>query len=288
MTKRNWKGKTNTVVALLMGTSLLFGGQAYAGAEGAHKHHSQHDFWLQMMQEQKNQTIQGNDDNNQVTADDQHYGDQGQQAWDNQNLSNADTATYGDRAAIYRGEATPGEKIDTSAYTFNQFAPNNYLFAAKNQNSTINSDQQSYTNNTSTLSAPVKKSASSSSLADQIIANGLAYKGVPYKFGSSKNTTSTFDCSSFTQRVFKEAGITLPRDSRQQSQVGKKVSKDQLQKGDLVFFRSYGSSSPRITHVAIYAGNNTLLHTYGKPGVTTTPFRGTSWEKRFEIARRVI
>ncbi|TKI59296.1 NlpC/P60 family protein [Brevibacillus antibioticus] len=131
-------------------------------------------------------------------------------------------------------------------------------------------------------------STPSSDIADQVIAKGLEYKGVPYKYGSSKKTTRTFDCSSFTQRVFKEVGVNLPRDSRQQSKVGQKVSKDQLQKGDLVFFRSYGSSSSRITHVAIYAGDNKLLHTYGKPGVTTTNFKGTSWEKRFELGRRVI
>ncbi|KQL50158.1 hypothetical protein AN963_06980 [Brevibacillus choshinensis] len=139
-----------------------------------------------------------------------------------------------------------------------------------------------------TKSLATTTSGSSSKTADQVIADGLKYKGVPYKFGSSKNTTNTFDCSSFTQRVFKQAGVNLPRDSRQQSKVGKQVSKNQLQKGDLIFFRSYGSSSSRITHVAIYAGNNTLLHTYGKGGVTTSKFAGTSWEKRFEIARRVI
>ncbi|QRG70663.1 C40 family peptidase [Brevibacillus choshinensis] len=141
---------------------------------------------------------------------------------------------------------------------------------------------------TTTKSFATSTASSSSKTADQVISDGLKYKGVPYKFGSSKNTTRSFDCSSFTQRVFKQAGINLPRDSRQQSKVGKQVSKNQLQKGDLIFFRSYGSSSSRITHVAIYAGNNTLLHTYGKGGVTTSKFAGTSWEKRFEIARRVI
>ncbi len=141
---------------------------------------------------------------------------------------------------------------------------------------------------TSQKSVTVSSSSSSAKLADKVIAVGKKYKGRPYKYGASSATTRTFDCSSFTQRVFREVGIKLPRDSRQQSRVGKKVTKAQLKKGDLVFFRSSGSSSPRITHVAIYAGNNTLLHTYGRPGVTTTKFKGTSWEKRFQIARRVI
>ncbi|WP_210166685.1 C40 family peptidase, partial [Bradyrhizobium japonicum] len=127
-----------------------------------------------------------------------------------------------------------------------------------------------------------------SSLGDQIIRLGEKYMGTPYKFGSSSSTTSTFDCSSFVQRVFKEAGIKLPRDSRQQSATVKEISVSQLQKGDLVFFRSYGSSNPRITHVAIYAGNDKLLHTYGSPGVTYSKFSGTSWEKRVQKVGRVI
>lgn len=130
---------------------------------------------------------------------------------------------------------------------------------------------------------------SASSLADKIIKIGEKYLGTQYKFGSSKDTTKTFDCSSFTQRVFKEAGITLPRDSRQQSTVGKTVSKKDLQKGDLIFMKaSVNSSSDRITHVAIYAGNGKILHTYGSPGVTYSKFDGTNWEKRVVKIKRVI
>jgi cell wall-associated NlpC family hydrolase len=127
-----------------------------------------------------------------------------------------------------------------------------------------------------------------SNLADQVIAAGEKYLGTPYEFGASSSTTSVFDCSSFTQRAFKDVGIQLPRNSRQQSKVGQPVAKSELQKGDLVFFRTAGSNSDRITHVAIYAGNNKLLHTFGKPGVTFTEFAGTSWEKRFVTARRVL
>jgi cell wall-associated NlpC family hydrolase len=137
---------------------------------------------------------------------------------------------------------------------------------------------------------PVEKAPAqpASHLADQVIAAGEKYLGTPYEFGASSSTTSEFDCSSFTQRAFKEVGIKLPRSSRQQSTVGQAIAKSELQKGDLVFFRSAGSSSDRITHVAIYAGNNKLLHTFGKPGVTYTEFEGTSWEKRFVTARRVL
>jgi len=126
-------------------------------------------------------------------------------------------------------------------------------------------------------------------IASKVIKIGEKYLGTKYKFGSSSSTTKTFDCSSFTQRVFKEAGITLPRDSRQQSTVGTTVSKKNLQKGDLIFMKaSANSSSDRITHVAIYAGNGKILHTYGSPGVTYSKFDGTNWEKRVVKIKRVI
>jgi lipoprotein Spr len=128
----------------------------------------------------------------------------------------------------------------------------------------------------------------STSTGYKVIETGKKYLHTPYKFGSSSTTTRTFDCSSFVQRVYKSLGINLPRSSRQQAKVGVPVSKSNLQVGDLIFFRSYGSKSNRITHVAIYAGNNQILHTYGKPGVTFSKWKGTSWEKRFVTARRVL
>ncbi|UFJ41505.1 NlpC/P60 family protein [Brevibacillus humidisoli] len=125
-------------------------------------------------------------------------------------------------------------------------------------------------------------------LADKIIATGERFMGTPYKFGAEYPDSGRFDCSSFTQYVYGLNGIKLPRDSRQQSTVGKQISKSELRKGDLVFFRTYGSSSNRITHVAIYAGNDQLLHTYGSPGVTYSKFSGTSWEDRVVMTRRVL
>ncbi|MBO8163679.1 MAG: C40 family peptidase [Brevibacillus sp.] len=125
-------------------------------------------------------------------------------------------------------------------------------------------------------------------LADKIIATGERFLGTPYKFGAEYPNSGYFDCSSFTQYVYGLNGIKLPRNSRQQSTVGKQISKNELRRGDLVFFRSYGSSSDRITHVAIYAGNDRLLHTYGSPGVTYSKFSGTSWEDRVVMMRRVL
>ncbi|WP_306459243.1 C40 family peptidase [Paenibacillus sp. FSL W7-1088] len=74
-----------------------------------------------------------------------------------------------------------------------------------------------------------------SSVADRVISTGKQFLGVRYQFGAPSGRTDEFDCSSFTQYVFKQNGFDLPRSSRQKSQVGTLVSNDQLQKGDLVF-----------------------------------------------------
>ncbi|MCJ8013522.1 NlpC/P60 family protein [Paenibacillus sp. KQZ6P-2] len=52
--------------------------------------------------------------------------------------------------------------------------------------------------------------AASATTADQIIATGKQYLGVPYKYGSKSGDTSTFDCSSFTQYIFKQNGYFAP------------------------------------------------------------------------------
>ncbi|MFD0694953.1 C40 family peptidase [Paenibacillus sp. GCM10027628] len=120
------------------------------------------------------------------------------------------------------------------------------------------------------------------SISDKIISTGEQYMHTPYQFGSPSGTTRTFDCSSFTQTVFKKYGINLPRSSRDQSQVGTFVPRNQLQPGDLVFFYS------PIHHVGIYIGNGKVLHTYGSPGVTISDISHGWWSNHYATARRVL
>jgi cell wall-associated NlpC family hydrolase len=130
--------------------------------------------------------------------------------------------------------------------------------------------------------------ASQVSRADRIIDDGEKYYGTPYRFGSKTYTTRSFDCSSFTKRIFKENGIYLPRDSRQQSKAGVRVSLKNARKGDLLFFDT--NRDRRIDHVAVYAGKGKLLHTYKRPiGVTYSRItRDNYWGKTLVTARRVI
>lgn len=125
------------------------------------------------------------------------------------------------------------------------------------------------------------------SVADRILATGQQFLGIPYKFGAESGRTDGFDCSSFTQYVFKAHGIDLPRSSRQQAKAGIYVPKSQLQKGDLIF--SDTNRDGIINHVSIYMGNNQILHTYRVGiGVTISEFEGSTWDKTYVTARRVI
>lgn len=93
--------------------------------------------------------------------------------------------------------------------------------------------------------------------ADYIIAVAKDQFDVPYVWGGEKPWVA-LDCSSFTQYVYGRAGIKLPRTSNWQYQYGTYVPKDQLRKGDLVFFKEHGSET--ITHVAIYLGNDLMIN----------------------------
>lgn len=127
-----------------------------------------------------------------------------------------------------------------------------------------------------------------SNVADRILATAQRQLGTPYQFGASTGQTRTFDCSSFTQYVFGQNGISLPRNSRQQSTVGQTItSRSQLQKGDLIFFRTGNRSDGAIDHVAIYAGNGRIVHAVPSRGVVVDNLSGF-WLNTAVHAKRVI
>ena len=88
-----------------------------------------------------------------------------------------------------------------------------------------------------------------------IIAYASNFLGTPYLWGGTSPSTG-FDCSGFTQYVYKHFGISLGRTTYDQINDGVQVSRDNLKSGDLVFFGASGSPS----HMGIYVGNNTYIH----------------------------
>lgn len=121
--------------------------------------------------------------------------------------------------------------------------------------------------------------------ANAIISYGKRFLGTPYRFGAEYPKTGKFDCSSFVQYVYAHNGISLPRVSRDQAKKGVYVAKANIRPGDLLFF-SVGNSKT-IGHVAIYVGNNQILHTYGAGGVKVAKIN-TYWKNHYITARRVI
>jgi peptidoglycan DL-endopeptidase CwlO len=76
--------------------------------------------------------------------------------------------------------------------------------------------------------------------------------GKPYVWGATG--PGSYDCSGLTSWAFKRAGVTLPRSSSQQANIGRAVSWDEMQPGDLVFYYS------PVSHVGIYAGDGTFIN----------------------------
>ena len=122
-----------------------------------------------------------------------------------------------------------------------------------------------------------------------LVKTAIRYKGVPYRFGTGPySQTRRFDCSSFTKYVYSKSGVALPRTSRSQAKKGVRVSLSSLQPGDLLFFYTPGryQTNRMVGHVGMYAGNGKMIHTYGKPGVTTDSIYGY-WRSRLLFAKRV-
>lgn len=110
------------------------------------------------------------------------------------------------------------------------------------------------------------------------------YIGVPYKWGGM--SPEGFDCSGFVQYVYKQYGITLPRTTAQQPDVGTAVDKSELQPGDLVFFRGSQPHSNGIGHVGIYIGNDQFIHAPSTGDVVK--ISKLSSRKDYKTARRII
>ncbi|WP_380172081.1 C40 family peptidase [Kineococcus sp. DHX-1] len=99
--------------------------------------------------------------------------------------------------------------------------------------------------------------ANASTAALGAIAAAHTREGMSYVWGATGPTT--FDCSGLTQWAYLQAGVSIPRTSRQQYAALPKVPLDQLQPGDLVFYAN-GSDPSTIHHVALYLGGGKVLH----------------------------
>ena len=137
---------------------------------------------------------------------------------------------------------------------------------------------------------------------EQVIAEGKKLLGIPYVYGAQRyhfgngslNSAydgKSYDCSSLMQYIFKiGANVNLAMTSREQSLQGKEIARQDIRRGDLLFFtnasRFNNTGLERIGHVALYLGDNTILHTASDHAVIE-PISATR-SSYFITARRLI
>jgi cell wall-associated NlpC family hydrolase len=111
----------------------------------------------------------------------------------------------------------------------------------------------------------------------------LALRGTRYRDGGSDPTG--FDCSGFTQYVFGQHGLALPRDVKNQYGIGQPVNPTEIAPGDLIFFSTVG---PGPSHVGIALGGDAFVHAPSSSGVVRVErLTAAYWSQRFVGARRL-
>ncbi|MDO8143964.1 MULTISPECIES: C40 family peptidase [unclassified Isoptericola] len=128
--------------------------------------------------------------------------------------------------------------------------------AAPSRSSERESLSSSSSSSSTTTSSSATTAVPDSAVGSTIVSIASRYVGVPYVSGGT--TPSGFDCSGFTQYVYAQAGISLPRSSSDQRYAGSVVSRSAAQPGDLIWTPG---------HISIYAGGNTQIDA-PRPGKT--------------------
>lgn len=129
-----------------------------------------------------------------------------------------------------------------------------------------------------------KPSAPAKVTGDQIVETAKKYLGNPYVYGGTSLTNGT-DCSGFTQGIMKLFNISIPRTSSEQSKFGTLISRDHIQKGDLLFF---GTSASNISHCGIYIGDGKMIHASTASTGIIISGAYNSGGKALQVIRRVI
>lgn len=141
-----------------------------------------------------------------------------------------------------------------------------------------------------------------SETVENVILEGVKYLGTPYVYGAvrlhngdgrinSRFDSNKFDCSSYTQYMYYYgADIIIDVTTRTQIKQGEHVPREQLARGDLMFFtnasRYYNTGIQRVGHVALYLGDNYILHTASDHAVIEK-ISSTRWRYYIETRRYI-
>lgn len=139
---------------------------------------------------------------------------------------------------------------------------------------------------TDTIPITVKSAAIQS---DSLVKYAFSFSGKKYRRGGT--TVNGFDCSGYTMMVYKKYGVKLPHSSAAQSLVGIEISKKQIKKGDLIFFRGRNSKRGGIGHVGIVISEKgepvKFIHSSSSDGVRVDALESPYYKKRYVKTTRV-
>ena len=156
------------------------------------------------------------------------------------------------------GKYVSNKKVDTTSRS-SEVRKNTENVVETNSNSnTSTKNTQESSNNIQTATNTTKtESVSTSVKGEEIVEYAKQYVGYKYVYGGS--SPSGFDCSGFTQYVYKHFGYSLTRTSSSQASNGTAVSKGNMQPGDIICF-SGSNGSTTVSHVGIYIGGGKFVH----------------------------
>jgi len=129
---------------------------------------------------------------------------------------------------------------------------------------------------------------------ERVVAVAKKFMGIPYLWGGF--SSKTIDCSGFTSIIYLMNGLVLQRDASQQflygENLGNKYDTKKMRPGDLLFFGSESGDKSKITHVAMYIGNDEFIHASGRVKINTMDSSQThflkEYPKRLAGARRIL
>lgn len=222
------------------------------------------------------------------------------------NVETAKVRASADKSAKVLGFLDYNDKITITAeegewYKFTEKDISGYvhktLITIKNEEeiSSRNLEEERKSEDTTVANPTINESVNSalqnenvSSKNGQSVADyAKQYLGYPYVV-AGKNPSTGFDCSGFTRYVFLNYGYSLGATAASQNNIGRDVSRNELQPGDLLLF--YDEGKTKIGHTGIYISNGDFVHAANpKRGVVTDNLNTSKYySERFITAKRIV
>lgn len=120
-------------------------------------------------------------------------------------------------------------------------------------------------------------------IREELTRTAESFVGVPYLWGGSSPSTG-FDCSGLSMSVYQLNGLDLPRSSKEQYETGTPIERNDLLKGDLVFFAISGKDN--VAHVGIYVGDGRFIHAPGRGKNIRVDYLSRSYYKKRYLGGR--